>query len=183
MHISRRPGLQQIVKAEQFAAGGIAEDGVVLLKTHIQFGRNLVIFSIAPQARLYRPHRITDHTRIPVHRSRGPVAFAHLIQHGATNADAGVGFKAGTFAKIEFAGGFEQADHAGLHKIFNLDAGRQASKQVVGDTFDQRGILLNQAILLLSRALCACIHVQSASLCCHRSVPVGCTRRSTKNSR
>src|SRR5690554_4330144 len=40
------PGFQQLVEAEQPAARGVAENRMIFLETHIQFGRNLMIFSV-----------------------------------------------------------------------------------------------------------------------------------------
>ena len=44
--------------------------------------------------------------------------------------------------------GVEQPDHAGLHQIIDLYAGRQFCLHVVGKTLDQRHVLRQQGVLV-----------------------------------
>src|SRR5690606_39596021 len=67
---------------------------------------------------------ITDHPRVAVHRTRRPVALAHFVEHGTTDTDTGIGFKAGPLATIVFLRRLQQTDHAGLNQIVDLYAGR-----------------------------------------------------------
>ena len=82
-----------------------------------------------------------------MHRARCPITLAHIIQHGATNTDAGISLETGTLAVVKLAGRFEQADHARLDQVFHLNTGWQASQHMVSNTLDQGGIILHQPIL------------------------------------
>ncbi len=149
----------------------------------MEFGSNFVIFSVASGSRLDRADRVGHHARVAVHRTRRPVALADLVEHGPADADAGIGLEAGALAGVVFLRGLEQADHAGLHQVLHLHAGRQAAEQVIGDALDQWCVTLDQLLLGVLRLRLA-IHTHSRGRC-HTAEPVaGCwTSRSTKNSR
>ncbi|MNE89001.1 hypothetical protein D3C80_1863700 [compost metagenome] len=114
-------------------------------------------------------------------RARCPVPFTYFVKHCPTDTDTGVGLETGTLARVILVADFEQADHAGLDQILDLDTGRQTRQQVIGDTLDQRRVALDQLVLTIARRVA--VHPVSAGV--HSTGPalVGCTRRSTKNSR
>ncbi|MCY1434831.1 hypothetical protein D9M71_509060 [compost metagenome] len=173
--------LQQVVEAEQAAAQGIVQDPVVIIETQLEFGSNFMIFSVTAGSGFHGTHRVTDHACVAVHRTRCPVALADFVEHGPADADAGVGFKAGALAGVVLVGHFQQADHAGLDQVLDLHVGRQPRQQVVSDALDQRGVALDQLVLGVFRR--PAVHLEAAGI--HNTGPalVGCTRRSTKNSR
>src|SRR5690606_11408649 len=74
---------------------------------------------------------------LAVHRPRHPVATADLVDHRAADADRGIGLEGRTLVVLEVTCGVQQAHHAGLHEVVDLDAGRQARGKVVGDASDQ----------------------------------------------
>src|SRR5690606_16807042 len=111
------PGLPQLVEAEQPAVRRVAENRMIFLETHIQFGRNLMIFSVTANTGLDGTNGAADQTRVAMDRAGGPIALAYIIQHGATYADAGIGLEAGPLSMVELASGLEQAEHAGLNQI------------------------------------------------------------------
>ncbi|MNJ74926.1 hypothetical protein D3C77_719310 [compost metagenome] len=98
-----------------------------------------------------------------MHRAWRPVALAHLVEHGAADADTGVGFEAGALAGVVLLRCLQQADHPGLDQVVDLDAGRQACEQVVGNALDQRRILVDQTMLGILRLSLAVIHSESSS--------------------
>ncbi|MCY1433368.1 hypothetical protein D9M71_493950 [compost metagenome] len=141
-----------------------------------------MIFSVTTGFRFNCANGVTDHAGIAVYRTGCPVALADFVEHRPTNADTSVGFETGALARVVLGRYFEQADHAGLDQILDLDAGRQARQQVVGDALDQRCVTLDQLVLRVARSLA--VHAITAGT--HEDtdpVLVCCTRRSTKNSR
>jgi len=62
---------------------------------------------------------------LAVDRLGRPVVAAQFVEHGATDADGGVGLEAGTLAGIVLLPGIEQADHADLDEIVHQHRGRQ----------------------------------------------------------
>ncbi|MNH07183.1 hypothetical protein D3C79_665710 [compost metagenome] len=173
--------LQQVVETEQAAAQGVIQNPVVIIETQLKFGSNLVIFSVTAGFCFNCSNRVTDHAGIAVYRTRRPVALAHFIEHGAADADTGIGLEACTLARVVLVGDFEQADHAGLDQVLHLHTGRQTRQQVVGDALDQRRVTFDQLVLGITRGFA--VHPITAGV--HSTGPalVGCTRRSTKNSR
>ncbi|MNN08301.1 hypothetical protein D3C81_1211530 [compost metagenome] len=173
--------LQQVVETEQAAAQGVIQNPVIIIETQLKFGSNLVIFSVTAGFCFNCPNRVTDHAGIAVNRTWCPVPFAYFVKHCPADPDTGVGLETGTLARVVLVGNFEQADHAGLDQVFHLHTGRQTRQQVIGDTFDQRRIALDQLVLTIARSLA--VHPITAGV--HSTGPalVGCTRRSTKNSR
>ena len=98
------------------------------------------------------------------------------------DADAGIGLEAGALPASYFFAGLEQADHAGLHRVLHLHAGRQAAEQAIGDALDQWCVTLDQLLLGVLR-LRLTIPTPEAAVTTAEPV-AGCwTSRSTKNSR
>ena len=61
-----------------------------------------------------------------------PVLAAQLVQHGAADAGGGVGLELRVGGFLITTDSIEQADHAGLYEVVELDAGRQAGEQLQG---------------------------------------------------
>ena len=57
---------------------------------------------------------------------------AQLVQHGAADAGGGVGLELRVGGFLITTDSIEQADHAGLYEVVELDAGRQAGEQLQG---------------------------------------------------
>src|SRR5690606_36639185 len=107
------PGFQQLVEDEQPTARRSAENRMIFLETHIQFGRNLMIFSVTANTGLDGTNGAAHQTRVAMDRAGGPIALAYIIQHGATYPYAGIGLEAGPLSMVELASGLEQVEHAG----------------------------------------------------------------------
>src|SRR5690606_14232072 len=100
-------GFQQFVEAEQPAARRVAENRMIFLEAHIQFGRNLMIFSVTANTGLDGTNGAADQARVAMDRAGGPIALAYIIQHGATYAYTGIGLEAGALSMVELASGLE----------------------------------------------------------------------------
>src|SRR5690554_4504664 len=143
--------------------------------------RHFRVLGLAPGLVLDLLDRPRYFPRLAVHRARRPVETADLIQHGATDPDPGIGAEAGALAGIVLASGFQQADHAGLDQVVDLDRSWQPGGHVVGDALDQRGVLYHQVVAALT------LHLDVHRMRIHGAAPPVCKlywiRRSTKNSR
>ena len=95
--------LQQVVETKQAAAQSVAKNAVVIFQTQLKFGRNLVIFSVAPGSRFNGANRIAHHAAVAMHRTRRPIALAHLIEHGAADTNTCECFETRAFAGVVFA--------------------------------------------------------------------------------
>ena len=71
-----------------------------------------------------------------------------FIKHGATNTLSRISLELRTHAGFETADRVEQAHHAVLHQVVDLDTGRQAGHQMIGDTLYERSEALYQLILV-----------------------------------
>lgn len=69
-----------------------------------------------------------DGTAVAMHGTRHPVAPPNLVEHGATDADPGVGLKTGALAAVKIAGSFEQPNHTCLDQVIQQDTAWQASQ-------------------------------------------------------
>src|SRR5471030_2551130 len=172
--------LQQVVETEQAAAQGVVQNPVIIVETQLEFGRNLVIFSVTAGFSFNRANCVADHAGIAVDRTWRPVPFAYFIEHRAADSNARVRLETRAFAGVVFGRYFKQADHPGLDQVFHLNTGRQTCQQVVSNAFNQWRVTLDQLVL---RVTCRLL-VEVVATGCHRTGPaVCCTRRSTKNSR
>src|SRR5690606_30269382 len=131
------------VQAHQLPARGVLDHGVVLVQRHAhRFGHLLRGRGLAG-ALLDLAGGGDDVAVAPVHRARHPVAAADLVDHRAADADRGVGLEGRALVGLEIAGRVDQAEHAGLHQVVDLDAGRQARGEVVGDAAHEFAVLLD----------------------------------------
>ena len=89
-----------------------------------------------------------DTAEIAAQAARQPVVLAHAVEHGTTDALRGVGLELCAEAGFKAADGVQQAHHAVLHQIVDLDTGRQPGHQVIGDTLDQWREALDQLIFV-----------------------------------
>ena len=74
--------------------------------------------------------------------------MASSIRRKSRRRLRGVGLELCAQAGFEAADGVQQAHHAVLHQIVDLDTGRQPGHQVIGDTLDQWREALDQLILV-----------------------------------
>src|SRR5690606_11181056 len=65
------PAFPPLVEAEQPAARRVAENRMIFLETHIQFGRNLMIFSVTANTGLDGTNGAADQTRVAMDRAGG----------------------------------------------------------------------------------------------------------------
>ncbi len=70
-------------------------------------------------------HRDLDLAHVLAHVARHPVAAAQLVEHGAADALHRIGLELRAMGFFIAADGVQQADHAGLDQVVDLDAGRQ----------------------------------------------------------
>src|SRR5690606_12695419 len=113
------------LETEQATTARVLERLVVFVERHIEQFGHFVVPGIATGRVLDRPHRLRHLAGLPVHRTRGPVALADLVEHRAADAYAGVGLEAGALTGIIVARRLEQPDHAGLNQVVHLYARRQ----------------------------------------------------------
>src|SRR5688572_24485737 len=69
-----------------------------------------------------------------------PIATSHFIQHGSTDADTGISFKACTLRGVIILNRFDQAYHPGLNQILDLYIRWQTPHEVIGDFLYKRRI-------------------------------------------
>ena len=111
-----------------FAAGNILQHGMVLPEGHPILAATSVSLASRPWAcstfsiasAMARLLRCTERgTQSPM---------ADLVEHGTTDADAGIGFKAGALAAVKVAGSFEQPNHTCLDQVIQQDTAWRANK-------------------------------------------------------
>ncbi len=81
-----------------------------------------------------------------MHRTRRPVELAQGIDHRASNADAGKGFKAGAAVLGVVGSRLQQTQHSSLDQVVDLDGGRQATGQMVSNALDELRMARHQLI-------------------------------------
>ena len=101
---------------------------MVLPEGHPHIGGHLGVSGIPAMGLLHVLDRFCDGTAVAVHRAGHPVPTADLVEHGTTDADAGIGFKAGALAAVKVAGSFEQPNHTCLDQVIQQDTAWQASQ-------------------------------------------------------
>src|SRR3569833_1655512 len=79
---------------------------MVLIETHVELTRDFMVTGVAALAVFDLAHGIGVFARLAMDRARRPVVAVYFIEHGATDADAGVGLEAGPLAGIVIACGF-----------------------------------------------------------------------------
>jgi hypothetical protein len=72
---------------------------------------------------------VLDAAHVAAQAARQPVVLAQTVEHGATDALHGVGFELRPKPFLIAAHGIEQAHHAVLDEVVDLDAGRQLGHQ------------------------------------------------------
>src|SRR5581483_2545551 len=157
----------------------VLQAAVILFQLDAEPAGHLAVAGLAAGLLLDGVHRRADLALAPVQRARRPVAAAQLVEHGAADADAGIGFERGAVGAAEVARRLQQADQAGLDQVAGVDARRQARHQVIGDAPHQVAVPLYQLGLVHRRL------GEELRLRAHTGTAAGerCTRRSTKNSR
>src|SRR5256885_2244295 len=113
---------------------------------HAQFVGDLGFQRRAPQALLQAVQRVLDVLLALAGAAAHPVAFAQLIEHGATDALAGEGLELHALLALEAGQGFGQADHSDLYQIIKLHIGRQLGDHVQRDPAYQRYMPTDQCI-------------------------------------
>ena len=68
--------------------------------------------------------------------ARAPVGIAQAVQDGAANAELREGLELGVLGAIEGPAGFQQADHARIHKVFQLNMLRKPFANSRGNVVD-----------------------------------------------
>src|SRR5690606_38320367 len=170
------------VQAHQLSARGVFHHAVVLVQRYAHrrgdfLGRGGLAGTLLDLA-----GGRDDVAVASVHRTRHPVAAADLVDHRAADADRGVGLEGCALVGLEVAGGVDQAEHAGLDQVVDLDAGGQPRGEVMGDAAHQLTVLLDH---LGGRALLVGAVLRGGGNV-HAVAPLadgnGATRRSRKNS-
>src|SRR5690606_16867932 len=171
--------LQVRIQADQLAARGVLQHAVVLVERDLEPGGDLLRGG-GTAGVLLDTAGGGDHVAVlAMDRARHPVATADLVDHRAADADAGVGLERRALVGLEIATGVDQAKHAGLDQVVDLDAGRQARGEVVGDAAHQLAVALDdeRGVAGLVGAVGGCGGAHAAAL------RAGCAiRRSMKNS-
>ena len=130
----------RLVDGQQLRAVGVLQNPVILSKAQAKFLGHLFITGLASRAGFHRCDRFRHLPRLAMYGTGGPVASPDFVQHGAADADAGVGLEAGALIIAEILHRLNQPDESGLNQILHHHAVRQASFQMPGNAFDQRQI-------------------------------------------
>ena len=85
---------------------------------------------------------------VTAHATRQPVVLAQTVEHRPPDTLRRIGFKLRPHARFEASQGIKQSEHTVLHQILDLNAGRQACHQVIGDPLDEWGKTLHQLIFV-----------------------------------
>ena len=85
-----------------------------------------------------------DPPQLAPQAARQPVVLAQSVEHRAADALRRVGLELRAETFLVAVNRVEQAEHAVLNEIVELDIGRQAGHQVIGDPLHQRHEALNQ---------------------------------------
>jgi hypothetical protein len=83
-------------------------------------------------------HRRFHFARGLAHAARQPVVGAQLVEHRAANPLAGVGLELSALIFLIAAGSIQQADHAGLDQIVEIDASRHFRHELQAEPAHQR---------------------------------------------
>src|SRR5690606_8195606 len=92
-----------------------------------------------------------DLLRVTKRRARRPVRLARLVEHRTAYTNAGVGLEVRAFVRRVVLRRVEQADHAGLDEILDLDVRGQTPDDVVSDALHELAVLQHE---LLDRHAC-----------------------------
>ena len=143
-------GFIELIQAKKSATVSIAQGGIVFVEVQPQLLGYFRVLSFPTQAVLDSLDGFGNAAGVPVDGSRYPVTFANFIYHGSANPDPGVCLKGSPLVGTVSLCSFQQANHACLHKVIQLDRCRQPRHEVKRYFFDQRGLLLNE----LGRSSC-----------------------------
>jgi hypothetical protein len=136
----RAPRRGQLQRAELF------ERALVLQHGHAQGRRNLPLLGLAAEARPLRGHGAVHVAAQAAQRARRPVEVAQGVEHRAVDAAARERLERHPQAGLVAAGGFDEAEHAGAHEIFDLHLRRQALGETLRQALHQRHVLHHQLV-------------------------------------
>lgn len=123
---------REILVMHDLHALRVVQQRLVFIQRQFQLLGDLGFGGRAHQALLELLDGLLDLARLGAHAARQPVLAAQLVQHGAADAGGGVGLELRVGGFLITTDSIEQADHAGLYEVVELDAGRQAGEQLQG---------------------------------------------------
>jgi hypothetical protein len=138
----------EILEIDELVPARVLQDLLVLRERHADLLGQFGFGGLTTEALFQCLHRRFDTAHVAAQAARHPVILSQAVQHGSADALRGVGLELCAQPVLISGNGIEQADHAVLHDIVNLHAGRQLRHQVMGDALDQRRVQLDELCLV-----------------------------------
>ena len=140
--------VMKVFVVQQLVAAAVAQHFLVIDERHFQQFCHFRLRRRVPQALLQDAHRLFDLAHVLAHAARQPVAGAQFVEHGAADTQHGIRLELRAMRLFIAADGVEQADHASLDQVIDLDRRRQFRLHMVRQTLHQRNVLRQQIVLV-----------------------------------
>ncbi|MPN16527.1 hypothetical protein SDC9_163871 [bioreactor metagenome] len=135
---------REIFEIDELVAARIVQRFLIIGQRKTQCLGQFALRGRSPVLVLELIHRCFDAPQFPPEVPGQPVVFPQAVKHGPPHALRGIGFELRPETLLVAVNGVQQSDHPVLDQIIELNAGRQACHQMIGDTLHQRHKALNQ---------------------------------------